>query len=227
MQAIYQVRLLAFLVSLLCCSHVGAQRASIPVLLPYLSPVTFRYEHGSSLHAFFRTNPGAELAHWREGQRECANSAQFQMTVNFVSMAHSSDDDGDYSLPSEDEDANYVDYVKISMPGRQSFSIPCTVPDGGDAQGHGHSTNRKQTRTRRASAEQQKAASGSYSHAGGDGDHEAYDENNACLLNLRISQCDMWCDLQNKRLWCILFHLLPLPLPLICSSISACFALHF
>jgi len=96
------------------------------------------------------------------------------MTVNFVSMAHSSDDDGDYSLPSEDEVANYVDYVKISMPGRQSFSIPCTVPEGGDAQGHGHSTNRKQSRTRRASAEQQKAASGSYSHAGGNGDHEAY-----------------------------------------------------
>jgi hypothetical protein len=156
-----------------------------------------------------------------------SNMNGLSSSTDSSTSSSSSDDDDDFSLPSEDEDADYVDYVEISMPGRQSFSIPCTVPDGGDAQGHGHSTNIKQTRTRRASAEQQKAASGSYSHAGGDGDHEAYDENNACLLNLRISQCDMWCDLQNKRLWCILFHLLPLPLPLMCSSISACFALHF
>lgn len=169
--------MLALLVSLLCCGHVGAPRVSIPVLLPDLSPVTFQYEHGSSVHAFFRTNPGAELAHWREGQHACANSAKFQTTEDFAPMAHSSDDDDDYNLPSEDEDADYVNYVEISMPGRQSVSIPHTVPDGGDAQGHGHSTSRKQTRTRRASAEQQKAASRSHSHAGGDGDHEPYDEN--------------------------------------------------
>jgi hypothetical protein len=200
-----KARMLALLVSLLCCGHVGAPRASVPVLLPDLSPVTFQYEHGSSVREFVRTNPGAELAHWRDGQRACANSAEFQTTEDFTSMAHSSDDDDDFSLPSEDEDADYVDYVEISMPGRQSFSVPRTVPDGGDAQGHGHSTNRKQTRTRRASAEQQKAACGSYSHADGDGDHEPYDKNVACLLYLRISQCDMWCDLQNKRLWCIPF----------------------
>ena len=91
--------MLALLVSLLCCGHVGAPRASVPVLLPDLSPVTFQYEHGSSVREFVRTNPGAELAHWRDGQRACANSAEFQTTEAFTSMAHSSDDDDDYSLP--------------------------------------------------------------------------------------------------------------------------------
>jgi hypothetical protein len=140
--------------------------------------VTFQYEHGSSVHDFFRTNPGAELAHWREGQRECANSAEFQTTENFVSMAHSSSDDSDdddYSLPSEDEDSDsdYVDYVEIAMPGRQSFLIPRRVPDGGDAQEHRPSTSRAQS------------AFGSHSHAGGEGDHVPYDKN--VLVSLHSS----------------------------------------
>ena len=164
-----KARMLALFASLLCCGHVGAPRASIPVLLPDLSPVTFQYEHGSSVHAFFNTNPGAELAHWREGQRACANSADFHTTENFTPMAHSSDDDDNYSLPSEgeDSDSEYVDYVEISMPGQQAFLIPRRVPDGGDTQGHEHGTSKIQTKTRRASSPQTISASGLQSHVSG------------------------------------------------------------
>jgi hypothetical protein len=170
--------MLALLASLLCCGHVGAPqspRAFTPVLLPECSPVTFQYEHGSSVHAFFRDNPGAELAHWREGQRSCANSAQFDMTGSFFVMAHSSDDDDDdnYSQPSEEEDGDYFNYIKISStPGQQRHA-----PDGGATQDHERGTSKTQAETRRASSSKTISASGSHSHVSGKFNYGPYDAN--------------------------------------------------
>ena len=83
----------------------------IHVQLPDISPVEYSYIPGSTTADFFLSNPGAELAHWRAGQRRWTNSAQWTQTGSMCSapsyMEVADDDESSSGWSDDDNDEDF------------------------------------------------------------------------------------------------------------------------